>query len=91
LSQARPVATSWSFAGTLSFVGTKFLKRFTYYRGLGQGFCIKHGATFEKISRQGGTGLWILDLRGIFLIYPESSIKHPASVLLKKSDIYAAN
>jgi hypothetical protein len=36
-------------------------------------------------------GLWILDLRGIFFIYPESSIKHPASGRLKQSDINAAN
>jgi hypothetical protein len=37
------------------------------------------------------TGHWILDLRGNFLIYPESSIKHPASARLKQTDIYATN
>jgi hypothetical protein len=37
-------------------------------------------------------GLWMLDDEGIlFLIYPESSIKHPASARLKHSDIYATN
>jgi hypothetical protein len=59
-----------------------------HHFGLGQGFCIKHGAMCEKIL---DTGLWILDLKGFILIYPESSIKHPASARLKESDIYTTN
>jgi hypothetical protein len=33
----------------------------------------------------------MLDLKGMFLIYPESSIKHPASARLKQLDIQASN
>ena len=58
MGQARPVATSWTFAGTLPFIGTKIQKRLAHHFGLGQGFVIELIARCEKISRQGGTGLW---------------------------------
>jgi hypothetical protein len=45
----------------------------------------------KRYPARAGTGLWILDLKGILLIYPESNIEHPASARLKQSDIYAAN
>jgi hypothetical protein len=50
-------------------------------------FCIKHGAKCEMML---DAGLWILDLREIYLIYPASSIKYPASTRLKQADIDAA-